>query len=306
MNSFRAAVTGGGGFSPGGPSMPDKRPSGASEEAGLGSVAVPRSTKRSADHRDGDRHRLTSEQSQLKVGRKIHAVELINLSGGGAMIETDAALDMWQKVHLLLGGDFQIECAVRWIRGGRVGLEFAHETQIQADSERRDEMLLDVLRRSFPDLKSAPAAPAPAEKKVAAKGKEERHKRAATRHPLIWSGEVHYSHDSARVRLRNISESGALVESPTTYPAGAEVLLDLGEAGQHFAKVSWAHGDQVGLKFDRPFDITLLSRSKPDVADHRWTQPEYLASRDSVSAWKDWEHTPLSDLKDSLEGFLKR
>ena len=269
MNSFRAAIEGGGGYSPSGPSMPEKRPSGASEEAGLESVAVPRSTKRSADHRDGDRHRLTSENAVLQLRGKKHEVELVNLSGGGAMIATDIPLQMWQKVHLVLGGEFKIECAVRWIRGGRIGLEFAHETQIDSDPAKRDTMLLDVLKRSFPDIKSAP--PAPVSEKHEKKGgiSAETQRRAAQRHPLIWSGEILFNHDSERVRLRNISESGALVESASSFPVGAEVLLDLGKAGQHFAKVSWAHGDQIGIKFERTFDITILSKSKPDGADHR-------------------------------------
>ena len=307
MNSFRAAIEGGGGFSPTGPSMPEKRPSGGSEGAGLGSVAVPRSTMRSADHRDGDRHRLSSEQAEVQVRGKKREVELVNLSGGGAMIATDLELQMWQKVHLILGGEFKIECAVRWIRGGRIGLEFAHETQIDSDPAKRDTMLLDVLKRSFPDIKSAPPAPVKETREKKGKISVESQRRESQRHPLIWSGEIHYNHDSERVRLRNISESGALVESPSGFPAGAEVLLDLGNAGQHFAKVSWAHGDQIGLKFDRPFDITVLSKSKPDVADHHWARPEYLRSpKEAAQAWEDWNHTPLSEMKESLEGFLKR
>lgn len=307
MNTFRAAIENGGSLSHGGPSMPEKKPSGASEESGLGSIAVPRSTKRAADHRDGDRHRLTSEAALLKAGRKSYEVELVNLSGGGAMVATAAQLAMWQKVHLVLGGDFSIECAVRWIRGERVGLEFAHETQIGGDSDKRDSMLLDVLRRSFPDIKAAPAAPSSDKIVPPVETPAAKQRRETPRHPLIWSGQIHYNHDSARVRLRNISESGALAECASSFPSGAEVLLDLGEAGQLFASISWAHGDQIGLKFDRPFDIARLSRSEPEVADHRWSRPDYLrSSKESMSAWNDWNHAPLDQLQQSLEGYLKR
>ena len=307
MNSFRAAIEGGGGFSPDGPSMPEKRPSGASDEVGLHSIAVPRSTKRMADHREGDRHRLSSEQATLKTKRKSIAVDLVNLSGGGAMIATDAPLVMWQKVDLTLGGDFTVECAVRWIRGDRVGLEFAHETQIFADSEKRDTMLLDVLKRSFPDIKAAPAAPV-VEKRPAARRdvRTDGQRRAAPRHPLIWSAEIHHNHDSVRVRIRNISETGALVESAHGYAVGAEILLDLGEAGQHFAKVGWSHGDQVGIKFDRPFDISVLSKSKPDVANPHWKRPDYLQPKRNEESDGSWDHAGLGDLRESLEGFLKR
>lgn len=310
MNNFRAAIEGGGGFSARGPEMPEKRPSGASEEAGLHSIPVPRSTKRTADHRDGDRHRLSSEQASLKVKRKSVAVDLVNLSGGGAMIATETPLTMWQKVHLTLGGDFTVECAVRWIRGDRVGLEFAHETQIGGDSGKRDAMLLDVLKRSFPDIKAAPAAPAdtlvePPKPQQRDNG-EDSQRRETPRHPLIWSALVHHNHDSVRVRIRNISESGALVESPQDYAVGAEILLDLGDAGQHFARVSWAHGDQVGLKFDRPFDISVLSRSKPVLADPNWARPDYLDPKRGEAASGGWNHAGLGDLRESLEGFLKR
>ena len=304
MNSFRAAMESGGGLVPSGPEMPEKRPSGASEQAGLNSVAVARSTKRTADHRDGDRHRLNSEQATLKVKRKSVPVELVNLSGGGAMIATDAQLAMWQKVELTLGGEFTVECAVRWIRGERIGLEFAHETQIGGDGARRDAMLLDVIKRSFPNIQSAPAAPVaepPKAERRDASG--DRQRRSTPRHPLIWSADIIYNHDSSRARIRNISESGALIESSYGYADGAEVLLDLGEAGQHFARVSWSHGDQVGLKFNEPFDISLLARSKPEVADPHWSRPDYLAPG---KRQESWNYASLGDLHDSLEGFLKR
>ena len=65
-------------------------------------------------------------------------------------------------------------------------------------------------------------------------------RRGEPRHPLSWSGTVHFSHDSQPVRLRNISPHGALIESPLAYPIGAELYLDLEEAGSLFATVSWS------------------------------------------------------------------
>lgn len=311
MNSFRSALEKGEGFAPSGPLMPGKKPSGAKESAGLGSIPVARDAVRNVNHRDDDRHRLQAEEASLKVGRKSHSVELINLSGGGAMVRTDVALDMWQKVHLGLGDCQPVECAVRWIKGDRVGLEFAHETQIGGDEATRAAMLLEVLKRSFPESAvpapatkpvDAPASKAPADEPISAQ------RRVELRHPLIWWGAVHYSHDSNRVRLRNISESGALVDSDIAYPADAEVLLDLGGAGQHFAIVTWSRGDQVGLRFVNPFDIALLAKVKPEVATHQWTRPTYLKSgREApLDGGKGWNSASLSSLRDDLEGFWKR
>ena len=69
----------------------------------------------------------------------------------------------------------------------------------------------------------------------------------------------------------------------------------------------FAHvGDQVGLKFDRPFDISVLAKSKPEVAETPWTRPAYIKSGRPGAGEPEWDHTPLGDLRDSLEGFLKR
>ncbi|MEO8142115.1 MAG: PilZ domain-containing protein [Sphingomicrobium sp.] len=310
MNSFRSALGKGEGLHPSGPLMPGKKPSGAKEGAGLVSVPVPRDEVRSVNHRDDDRHRLQAEEASLKVGRKNHQVELINLSGGGAMIRSDVALDMWQKVHLGLGDCAPVECAVRWIKGDRIGLEFAHETQVVGDQATRDAMLLDVLVRNFPE--SAVSAPSrPIEPPAPAKSGDEptgAQRRVELRHPLIWWGEIHYSHETSRVRLRNISEQGALVDSDVAFAADAEVLLDLGGAGQHFAVVTWSRGDQVGLQFANPFDIALLAKVKPEVATHQWTRPSYLKTGRETDADQagSWNSASLSILRDDLEGFWKR
>ena len=312
MNSFRSALDKGDGLHPSGPLMPGKKPSGAAEGKGLGSVPVARETSRSVNHRDDDRHRLQAEHATLKVARKNHAVDLINLSGGGAMIRTDVALDMWQKVHLGLGDCLPVECAVRWIRDDRIGLEFAHETQVAGDSDQRNAMLLDALKRSFPESSAAPVAvkpplaPANLAKPVDEPTGEQR--RAELRHPLIWWGEIHFNHDTTRVRLRNISQQGALVDSDVSFASDAEVLLDLGAAGQHFATVTWSRGDQVGLRFASPFDIALLAKVKPEVATHQWARPSYLKSgRQTEADWANgWKSSTVNELRDDLEGFLKR
>lgn len=312
MNSFRSALEKGEGFAPSGPLMPGKKPRGANEAAGLNSIAVPRDAVRNVNHRDNDRYRLAAEEASLKVGRKTHAVELVNLSGGGAMIRTDVPLHMWQKIYLGLGDCAPVECAVRWIKGDRIGLEFAHETQIGGDEETRAAMLLEVLQRNFPESAVPVPAPKPVEKaNKAVKGSSPAsgaQRRVELRHPLIWWGEVHFNHETSRVRLRNISESGALVDSDVDFPNDAEVLLDLGGAGQHFATVGWARGDQVGLKFTSAFDIALLAKVKPEVANHQWTRPSYLKSGRGTEQGDDggWGSASLPSLREDLEGFWKR
>ena len=284
-----------------------KRRKGSTAEAGLESVPIQRSEKRTRDTRDGDRHRLTGEQVALTHdGRRIE-VELINLSGGGAMVAGVFKPMMWDRVDLHLGEEGTVECVVRWLRDDRVGLEFAHETRLDCSPEERVALLRDVLARSFPEAEiaiAAPERPAPAEPP---KGDDD-HRRGEPRHPLIWSGQIHHNHESTQVRLRNISARGALIECAVPLPVGAEPLLDLGDGGSVFASVTWCRGDQIGLKFSEPFDMSRLASTKPDVAPTSWKQPDYLRSGPAPSSpWApQWKRLSLSELNEELEGFLKR
>jgi hypothetical protein len=177
-----------------------------------------------------------------------------------------------------------------------MGLEFAHETQVAGDAAKRDAMLLDTIERNFPEVAV----------ETAVEGDQRTgQRRSGRRHPLIWSGAVHYDHDTTTVRLRNISETGVLLESERPFPQDAEVLLDLGGAGQFFANVSWSRGDQVGLHFREPFDISCLANAKPEVTSHLWKEPTYFGpGEDRRSPWAD--PMSLPELRTQLEGFLKR
>lgn len=313
MNSFRSAILSGKGLHPKNPLVNDKQGRGAAEDD-LTSVEVPRSEVRSANHRDDDRHRLDQEVARARFDGEEHDVDLVNLSGGGAMIRAAFKPPLWERIDLIFAEGAEIECAVRWIRDDRVGLEFAHETRIDCDPNDRDALLLDVIHRSFPDLALAPrndnVVPLPVEK--AEKEDDDdavaNSRRGERRHPLVWMGEIYFSHTNEKVRLRNISEHGALIECPVQYPLGVEVLLDLGEAGQHFATVSWACGDKAGLKFNNEFDLKLLGSAKPEVAPHLMIRPgPGLASSDIDNPWADgWKRQSLEDLRDDLEGYLKR
>lgn len=306
MNSFRDAIQSGRGLHSKDPVLRDKASSGAAEDD-LSSVEIPRSEERTANHRDDDRHRLASEAATARHQGQEHDVEIVNLSGGGAMIRARFKPRLWDMVELVLGEGPAIEGAVRWLRDDRIGLEFAHETRIECPPEERDALLLDVIRKSFPTVKALPERPVENGPEQATAG-EDAGNRAELRHPLIWNGEIHFAHDSNRVRLRNISSGGALVEVWMIYPPGAEVMLDLGAAGQYFATVSWAHGDQAGLKFKEPFDVACLAKARPDLMPQRWTRPGFLDfAPDDCSPWDDqWSRQSLADIRADLEGFLKR
>lgn len=305
-NEFRKAVmTGAATDKAGGnPLVQTKRAQGANGD-NLGSVTIARNESRAADHRDGDRHRLRNEQVAVHWKDTGFDAELINLSGGGGMISAPFSPKLWDRVDLVLGDGAPIECAVRWLRGGRIGLEFAHETRIEGDPALRDQTLLSVIRRTFEAVEVA--SPASVPEPTPAANDYDASRRIERRHPLIWLGEIHYSHESTPVRLRNISMSGALVDCPRSFDDGAEVMLDLGSGVTHFAQISWVRSGQAGLTFTAPFDLARLAEARPpEVTPTQWVRPGFLDTKSDSSPWDEkWDRPTIDQLRDDLEGFLK-
>lgn len=273
----------------------------------LGRVRVPRSETRRGNHRGGDRHRLNGEKAKVRRDGKSTEVELVNLSAGGAMVCGRIKARLWDVIELEFGEGYVLEASIRWLKGNFAGLEFAHETRLECSPADRAELLLDVIQRSFPDQQISIAEPQEAEAEAEPQ-QEELGNREEKRHPLIWMGEIHYAHDSNPVRLRNVSEGGALLEVSVDYPLNAEVLLDLGDAGQFFGSVQWVCGDQVGLRFAKPFDIRCLARARPDVAPQSWTLPDFLGREaEEDTPWHaKWQRSSIEELRNDLEGYLKR
>ena len=117
---------------------------------------------------------------------------------------------------------------------------------------------------------------------------------------LLRAGTLYWSGISIPVRLRNISGGGASVESGRELCPGAEVELDLGEAGFQVAEVRWSRDGQVGLRFAAPFDIEALAPAQqsgerpPEVL-----KPAYLETElQPDSPWAArFERLSLTDLK---------
>jgi hypothetical protein len=284
------------------PILPTKQPKGARSDE-LRSIAVRREEQRRSNSRASDRHRLSSEAASIACKGKKYPAELVNVSGGGAMVETRFKAKLWDKVELRLGEHGTIECAVRWIRDDRLGLEFAHETRLDCSADEQAGILRAAIARSFPEMNfgDAPEPHAPATA-------PEDEQRTASRHPLIWSGVLHHDYQSTPVRIRNISATGAMIECGTGVRIGAEPLLELAEALSLSATVEWCVGDQVGLRFHAPFDLALLAESAAQVAPQQWVPPEYLNKSAALdSPWDShWQRLSVSELKLELDGFLKR
>ncbi|HZU50275.1 MAG TPA: PilZ domain-containing protein [Sphingomicrobium sp.] len=268
------------------------------EATGLTDIVIPREEVRRTDMRREDRPPADGKIYRARFRDCDHEVELLNLSGGGAMIRGRLSPNIDEPLELFLSEGESIECLVRWVRDMRIGLELAHETKVQCTEEKRVELLREVVRERFP---------AEELEMVKLESKETDHRRA-DRHPLIWFGELHHNSHRWTVRLRNISETGALIEFTGALRLGSEVELDLGASGKLAATVSWAVGDHAGLEFAEPFDLAQLAKSKPRVTSTTWLRPAYLEGETAEdSAWDDaWNRLSVDELRFELEGYLKR
>lgn len=282
------------------PILKAKKPKGSKADV-LQSVRVQREVHRASNSRGEDRHRLSGERAHISHNGSSYDVALINLSGGGAMVSADFEPLLWDRVDLHLGNHGTIECAVRWIRDHRIGLEFAHETRLDWPSDQVAIVLRHVIERTFPHIEFPLADEVVPHKTL--ENIEDNH-RSAPRHPLIWKGTLYHNFQSDPVRIRNISSSGAMIETTASVAVGSEPLLELSAAVSLSATVEWAVGDQIGLSFHSPFDMNLLAQSRPSVASNNWTPPAYLGCEGSPQ--DRWNRLTIVELRQELEGFLKR
>ena len=287
MHDLRSAILSGEGVRPHTP-IATKQPKKAQASLGsLTAIPVKREESRLSNERREERHRDILSGALIYFRRRKYEVTVINVSAGGAMVEAQIEPRIGEQIEIQFGDCNRTKCAVRWVRGTRIGLEFQQETTIIGSSSIQD----FIIRR----LRGDEGEAEPAEKDTKAS--------RAARHGLIWTGTLHCNHDSVPARLRNISAEGAMVETSQSFAVGAEVFLDLDEGGTAFAKVAWSEGGQMGLKFDQKFDLKQLARSKPaPVAAAPTVKPQYLESDGSPdSPWSAmWDRLTPQELKAQL------
>jgi PilZ domain len=247
---------------------------------GLAKIAIKRQEARVTDQRLEDRLPGIVETTTIVFRRRRQQVDVVNVSSRGAMIRAGIEPRIGEKIEILFADQNRTRCVVRWVREGRIGLEFVDETIFWTSDRSKG----PVFR---PESPQAPA-------QVHAVADRE------PRQTLLRAGTLYWSGISIPVRLRNISGGGARVESGRELCPGAEVELDLGEAGFQVAEVRWSKDGQVGLRFADTFDIDALAPSHqagerpPEVL-----KPAYLETElQPDSPWAArFERLSLTDLK---------
>ena len=273
-----------------------KKPSGAKANM-LGSVRVAREESRRGDMRLPDRYRIVGEQVVVTRRGSRHEAELINIGGGGAMVATAFEPRAWERLDLRLGADCRIGCRVLWIRDGRIGLEFIPAIRLDVDEDSNAAKIRELVNRHSPGEHFE----APAED-----GADDDEQREEYRNALIRLGTVHYDYQSTPARLRDISTAGVMIETSAELSPGAEPLIDLGEAGSVFGTVVWAAEGKAGLRFNEPFDWTLLLGPRAEAQPHHWEPPAHLRETRTDSRWEQhWQKMTLNELNGELDGGVK-
>jgi hypothetical protein len=250
--------------------------------ASLTAISINRAEARITNHRREDRLRDLADAATVTFRRKKYEVTIVNLSSLGAMIQADIDPRIGETLHIQFADCNKTRCTVRWIKEGRIGLEFEQQTDIVG---------LAKTRAYVVGAHSEPAKiPERTSKPMAVR---------TPRHGLIWTGTLYWSFEAFNVRLRNISSDGAMLECEQTLTPGAHVRLNLAEAGTLTGEVRWSRAGQVGILFDEKFDLRLLAHAKPtgSAADHM-LKPEYLKSDGKAdSPWAAmWEKFRPQDL----------
>ena len=280
MHEIRSSILG----SADRPSTPvASKTKGREEGAGLGGltrIAIKRQETRVTNQRAEDRLRDVVEETTIVFRRRKLPVRVVNVSSRGAMLESDVEARIGEKIDIFFAEGNRTKCIVRWLREGRIGVEFLDET-----------IFWDSSQAGSPVFRYEETKP----REVVER---------APRQTLLRSGTLYWSGISIPVRLRNISATGARVEGEQSLRPGCEVELDLGEAGFQYAEVRWAKNGQVGLRFADDFDLDTLSpghcADAPGTPAAQMLKPAYLETETRPdSPWAArFERLTLDGLKD--------
>ena len=128
--------------------------------------------------------------------------------------------------------------------------------------------------------------------------------RGAQRQTLIWKGVLHHDNQNTDVRVRNISTTGAMIESPAPLKVGSKPLLKLSDTVSINATVEWTMGDQMGVSFHDPFDLTLLTRVRPVLVKQTWAPPAYLDSAIQAAWERRLRRLSRAQLRAEFKGYI--
>ena len=94
---------------------------------GLAGTIIPRTQPRQVDQRSEERYEGAADRAILTFRGQEYIVPVLNISTRGTMVEADVAPRIGEAVIVQFEHCARIHAFVRWVREGRLGLNFGHE-----------------------------------------------------------------------------------------------------------------------------------------------------------------------------------
>ena len=88
---------------------------------------IPRMQRRIIDQRSEERHSGLVDRAVIHFRDQDYIVPVINISSRGTMIESDILPRIGETLVVRFDNCSPILAFVRWVRDGRIGLNFGHE-----------------------------------------------------------------------------------------------------------------------------------------------------------------------------------
>ena len=92
-------------------------------ERSLMDILIPREERRITNQRREDRYRGIVERASIVFRRKKVLAKVVNVSGGGVMVEAAIVPRIGEQVSIEFEGFEPVDATVRWIKQGRIGLD---------------------------------------------------------------------------------------------------------------------------------------------------------------------------------------
>jgi hypothetical protein len=94
---------------------------------GLAGDLIPRTQPRLVEQRSEPRHEEVVERAVISFRGRDYLVPVINISSRGTMVESDILPHIGETIVIQFENCTRIHGFVRWVRDGRLGLNFGHE-----------------------------------------------------------------------------------------------------------------------------------------------------------------------------------
>lgn len=169
-----------------------------------------------ADRRADERHLTLFRVGSMIDGDKRELCLVKNISAGGALIRAYSAVEAGRQIVIELKEGQRICGEVSWVQGNDAGITF--------------DAPVDIAEL----LKSSAECPKPRMPRV----------------DVDCAGLVREGAALHRIRVRNISQGGLSVDSPSPLSVGGDVTVSLPGLSSQSASVRWKDGTHYGISFN--------------------------------------------------------